>query len=68
MCYAFHVGRGPANHRKGEKGMDEGMNAHELQELKAALLKVERLEVLLILRDVKTLEEAISALEQRVKA
>ena len=44
---------------------DNGMNAHELQELKAALLKVERLEVLAILRDAESLEEAIKAIEQR---
>ncbi len=44
---------------------DSGMNAAELQELKAALLKAERLEILMILRDAKNLDEAISAIEQR---
>ena len=44
------------------------MNAQELQELKAALLKVERLEVLAILRDAESLQEAVQALEQRLKA
>ena len=44
---------------------DNGMNAIELQELKAALLKAERLEILTILRDAKTLDEAIAAIEQR---
>ena len=43
----------------------EGMNASELQELKAALLKAERLEVLAILRDAENLGEAIKILEQR---
>ena len=44
---------------------DNGMNAIELQELKAALLKAERLESLAILRDAKTLDDAIAAIEQR---
>ncbi len=44
------------------------MNAQELQELKAALLKAERLEMLAILRDVESLQEAVQALEQRLKA
>ena len=44
------------------------MNAQELQELKAALLKAERMEMLAILRDADDLEEAIAALEQRLKA
>ena len=44
---------------------DNGMNAIELQELKAALLKAERLEILTILHDAKTLDEAIAAIEQR---
>lgn len=43
----------------------KGMNASELQELKAALLKAERLEVLAILRDAENLDEAIKILEQR---
>lgn len=47
---------------------DKGMNAQELQELKAALLKAERLEMLAILRDVESLQEAVQALEQRLKA
>lgn len=47
---------------------DKGMNANELQELKAALLKVERLEVLAILREADSLQEAIAAIEQRLKA
>ena len=48
--------------------MPKGMNAQELQELKAALLKAERMEMLAILRDADDLEEAIAALEQRLKA
>ena len=44
---------------------DNGINAIELQELKAALLKAERLEILAILRDAKTLDDAIAAIEQR---
>lgn len=44
------------------------MNAQELQELKAALLKAERLEMLAILRDAESLQEAVQALEQRLKA
>ena len=45
---------------------DKGMNANELQELKAALLKAERLEVLAILRDAESLDEAVKLLEQRM--
>lgn len=48
--------------------MEKGMNFAELQELKAAILKSERLELLAILRDAETLEEAIAAIEQRLKA
>lgn len=44
------------------------MNAQELQELKAALHKAERLEMLAILRDAESLQEAVQALEQRLKA
>jgi len=44
---------------------DKGMNVSELQELKAALLKAERLEVLAILREAEDLDEAIKILEQR---
>lgn len=47
---------------------DKGMNVQELQELKAALLKAERLEMLAILRDAESLQEAVQALEQRLKA
>ena len=43
----------------------KGMNASELQELKAALLNAERLEILAILQDAETLDEAIKAIEQR---
>lgn len=46
----------------------QGLNAQELQELKAALLKAERMEMLAILRDAGDLQEAIAALEQRLKA
>ena len=42
-----------------------GMNVNELQELKAALLKAERLEILMILRDAESLDDAIRILEQR---
>ncbi len=47
---------------------DNGMNACELQELKAALLKVERLEILAIIRDADSLESATEAIEQRLRA
>ena len=50
------------------RGADKGMNPAELQELKAALLKLERLEILAILREAETLEEAIQLIEQRAKA
>ena len=43
----------------------KGMNAVELQELKAALLKAERLEILAILREAESLAEAIKAIERR---
>ena len=45
--------------------MCEGMNAYELQELKAAILKAERLEVLEIPRKANDLQEAIAAIEHR---
>lgn len=48
--------------------MEKGMNASELQELKEALLKAERLEMLAILRDAESVEDAIKAIEQRLKA
>ena len=48
--------------------MAQGMNAQELQELKAAVLKAERLEMLAILRDAEDKQTAIEALEQRLKA
>ena len=44
------------------------MNANELQEFKAALVKVERYELLEILRNAESLQDAIAALEQRIKA
>lgn len=44
------------------------MNAQELQELKAAVLKVERLEMLAILQDADSVEAAVEALRQRLKA
>lgn len=47
---------------------DKGMNANELQELKAALLKAERMEILDLLRNANSKQEAITALEQRLKA
>ena len=48
--------------------MDKGMNANKLQELKAVLLKAERMEILALLRDAEDKEEAIAAIEQRLKA
>lgn len=48
--------------------MEKGMNTSELQELKQAWIKAERLELLAILRDVKSVDEAIKTLEQRLKA
>ena len=44
---------------------DEGMNAIELQELKTAWLKAERLETLLILQNCKSIEEAVEAFKVR---
>lgn len=52
----------------GERMQGKGMNAQELLELKAALLKAERLEVLAILRDAESLPEAVAAIEQRLRA
>lgn len=46
--------------------MEKGMNTSELRELKAALIKAERLEVLAICT--KSVDEAIKTLEQRLKA
>ena len=48
--------------------MQKGLNASELQELKEALLKSERLELLAIAKDAESLEEVIQALENRLKA
>ena len=51
-----------------ERMANKGMNASELQALKDALLKAERLEMPAILREADSLTEAIAALEQRLKA
>ena len=48
--------------------MDNGLNAVEVQELKAALLKAERLELLVILYEAQSVEDAINAIKQRIKA
>ena len=48
--------------------MQKGLNANELQELKEALLKSERLELLAIAKDAGSLQEVIQALENRLKA
>lgn len=45
--------------------VSEGMNAIELQEFKASLLKAERLEILEILREAEDLDAAIEAIRQR---
>lgn len=45
--------------------VSEGMNAVELQEFKASLLKAERLEILEILREAENLDAAIEAIRQR---
>lgn len=50
------------------KGADAGMNATELQEFKAALLKSERYEILEILRNTETLDDAVTLIEQRIRA
>lgn len=50
------------------KGASKGMNPAELQEFKAAMLKAERLEILEILREAETLEQALQLIEQRAKA
>lgn len=50
------------------KGACKGMNPAELQEFKATLLKAERLEILEILREAETLEQALQLIEQRAKA
>ena len=44
---------------------DKGMTRDELKELKAALLKAERLEIMMILREAKSLEEAYELIKQR---
>lgn len=56
-----------AKYGKGERNMENGLNSVEMQELKAALLKADRLETLAILRECATLEEAIKALQQRLR-
>ena len=45
---------------------EQGMNAIELQELKASLLKAERLELLEIMRNTESLESAAEAIRQRM--
>lgn len=45
---------------------EQGMNAIELQELKASLLKAERLEILEIMRNAESLESAAEAIRQRM--
>ena len=44
------------------------MNPTELKALTDALLKAERFEMLAILRDSKSVDDAVKALEQRMKA
>ena len=44
------------------------MNSAELHEFKAALLKVERYEILEIIRKAETLEDAVRLIEQRIRA
>ena len=44
---------------------NEGMTRDELNELKAAWLKAERLEILMILREAKSLEEAYELIRRR---
>jgi len=46
----------------------KGMNTLELKELKAALLKAERLDLLVLLMSAKNVEEAVEAIKQRLKA
>lgn len=46
----------------------KGMNTLELKELKAALLKAERLDLLVLLMSAKSIEEAVEAIKQRLKA
>lgn len=48
--------------------MYKGLNVAEVQELKAALLKAERLELLVILYETQSVEDAINAIKQRIKA
>ena len=47
---------------------DRPMSACELQALKEALLTAERYEILELLRECKTLEEAIALIQQRIAA
>ncbi len=61
-------GKSPTDTNEGGRNMEKGMNASELQELKEALLKAERLEMLAILRDAESVDDAIKAIEQRLKA
>ena len=61
-------GKPPTDTNEGGRNMEKGMNASELQELKEALLKAERLEMLAILRDAESVDDAIKAIEQRLKA
>ena len=44
---------------------DNNMTRDELEELKAALLKAERLEILWILREAESLDDAVRIIEQR---
>lgn len=48
--------------------MCKGLNFAEVQELKTALLKAERLELLVILYESQSVEDAINAIKQRIKA
>lgn len=69
LYYNHDEGRkAPTDTNEGGRNMEKGMNASELQELKEALLKAERLEMLAILRDAESVEDAIKAIEQRLKA
>lgn len=68
LCYILATLSRANKPHGGRKEMENGLNAVEVQELKAALLKAERLELLVILYETQSIEEAISAIKQRIKA
>ena len=66
LCYIMGVPRN-ATTKGGGKGMKHmGMTREELRDYKKEALDAERLKIILILQEAKSLEQAIELIKQRV--